>query len=210
MTPGKAEMNDVGERREVATKDMNEFFDCEFKEILLLVDYLSVRLDKGIVICLNGEIVNNKILETINRISRIASQSGSYRADDVAFLFKAKYSLNHLAYPASGLTIAYTYMFVEDESDSTKQPSNGNRYSRIGVAKDAFPRIVANARHFRHVTDRMSCWAAIITVIAAILLSIVSYGAQVITRFERRCCINQSRHGDVYAQRSGVKPLLTI
>ncbi|WP_198385333.1 autoinducer binding domain-containing protein, partial [Burkholderia ubonensis] len=26
----------------------------------------------------------------------------------------------------------------------------------------------------------------------------------------RRCCINQSRHGDVYAQRSGVKPLLTI
>ncbi|WP_232443372.1 hypothetical protein, partial [Burkholderia ubonensis] len=25
-----------------------------------------------------------------------------------------------------------------------------------------------------------------------------------------RCCINQSRHGDVYAQRSGVKPLLTI
>ncbi|WP_232443359.1 hypothetical protein, partial [Burkholderia ubonensis] len=34
--------------------------------------------------------------------------------------------------------------------------------------------------------------------------------AQRFDGFLGRCCINQSRHGDVYAQRSGVKPLLTI
>lgn len=203
MTPGKAEMNDVRERHEVATKDLNEFFDCEFKEVLLLVDYLSVRLDKGIVICRDGKIVNDKIHEIINRVSRIASQSGSYEAGDVAFLFKAKYSLNHLAYPASGLTVAYTYMFVEDENDPTRpskiSDANGNRYSRIAVAKDAFPRIVANARRFRHVTDHMSLWAITITVIAAILLSIVSYGAQVITRFEQDRVAHVKSIDDLYS-----------
>lgn len=143
-------MNDVQERHEVATKELNEFFDCEFKEILLLVDYLSVKLERGDVICQGGEIVNDKVRETIDRISRLANQSGSYDVEDVAFLFKAKCSLNHLAYPANGLTIAYTYMFVEDERSLMEKDEgpnfSGARYSRIGVAKDAFPRIVENAR----------------------------------------------------------------
>ncbi|TCW87447.1 hypothetical protein C5O80_05950 [Burkholderia sp. SRS-46] len=196
-------MNDVRERCEVASKELNEFFDCEFKEVLLLVDYLSVRLDKGDAICHNGIIVNEKIRETINRISRIASQSGSYDAEDVAFLFRAKCSLNHVAYPASGLTIAYTYMFVEDEKNSTEDHasmnSGGIRYSRIGVAKDAFPKIVANAQDFRRVTDKMSLWVVMITVISAILLSIVSYGAQVITRFEQDRVAHMKSTDDLYS-----------
>lgn len=43
MAHGKAEMNDVQEKYEVTTKDFSEFFDCELKEIFLLIDYLSVR-----------------------------------------------------------------------------------------------------------------------------------------------------------------------
>ncbi|WP_155636332.1 hypothetical protein [Burkholderia stagnalis] len=196
-------MNDVQEKREVATKELNEFFDCEFKEILLLVDYLSVRLEKGDVICQGGIIVNDKIRETIDRISRVASHSGPYCAEDIAFLFKAKCSLNHWAYPANGLTIAYTYMYVEDEKNSTEKHSGLNfseaRYSRIGVAKDAFPRIVENARHFRRVTDKMSLWVIAIAVISAILLSIVSYGAQVITRFEQDRVAHMKSIDDLYS-----------
>ncbi|WP_157634208.1 hypothetical protein [Burkholderia ubonensis] len=203
MAPGKAEMNDVRGRCEVATKELNEFFDCKFKEVLLLVDYLSVRLNKGGLICRNEVVVDNKIRETLNRISRIACQSGSYGAEDVAFLFKAKCLLNNLAYPASGETIAYTYIFVEHERRPTKKtlsPDFGaTRYSRIGVAKDAFPEVVVNARRFRYVTDQMSLWAAIITVIAAILLSIVSYGAQVITRFEQDRVAHMKSIDDLYS-----------
>ncbi|KVQ15109.1 hypothetical protein BGV71_07520 [Burkholderia ubonensis] len=196
-------MNDVQERREVATKELNEFFDCEFKEILLLVDYLSVRLEKGDAICQGGAIINDKIRETIDRISRLASQSGSYGAEDVSFIFKAKCLLNHLAYPANGLTIAYTYMYVEDESNSMEKHGglnfSGARYSRISVAKDAFPRIVANAQHFRRVTDQMSLWVVIITVISAILLSIVSYGAQAIARFEQDRVAHMKSIDDLYS-----------
>ncbi|KVT99705.1 hypothetical protein WM28_29040 [Burkholderia ubonensis] len=203
MTLRKAEMNDVQERHEVATKELNEFFDCEFKEILLLVDYLSVKLERGDVICQGGEIVNDKVRETIDRISRLANQSGSYDVEDVAFLFKAKCSLNHLAYPANGLTIAYTYMFVEDERSLMEKGAgpnfSGARYSRIGVAKDAFPRIVENARHFRRVTDKMSLWVVIITVIAAIILSIVSYGSQVVARFEQDRVAHMKSIDDVYS-----------
>ncbi|WP_157654160.1 hypothetical protein [Burkholderia ubonensis] len=195
-------MNDVQEKYEVTTKDFSEFFDCELKEILLLIDYLSVRSYKKNTICQGGKMINNEIGETIGRISRLFSRPGSYGAEDVAFLFRAKCLLNHLAYPASGITIAYTYMFVENEKNLTKpfltDPS-GTRYSKISAAKDAFPGVVAHARRFRRIKDQMSLWATLITVIAAIFVSVVSYGAQIITRFEQDRAAHIKSTGDLYS-----------
>ncbi|PCE30673.1 hypothetical protein BZL54_20090 [Burkholderia ubonensis subsp. mesacidophila] len=196
-------MNNVRDKNEVETKgELNELFDCEFKEILLLLDYLAGRADKDFTIPSNGTVTGKTTHEIIKEVWGRANRAGEYQEDDVAFLFETKNSLNRLAYPASGITIAYTYMFVEDEKilpGPFLTDPGGTRYSRIGVAKDAFPGAVAHARRFRRLKDQMSLWVTLITVIAAILLSIVAFGAQVISRFEQDRTANMKSIDDLYS-----------
>ncbi|KVP42732.1 hypothetical protein [Burkholderia ubonensis] len=177
-------MNDFRDKSEVVDKELSEFFDCEIKEILLLLDGLAGRSDK--LLCDAKK--ESGVQELIKKIWGLAIRPGPLTDENVEFLLKTKCQLNHLVRPASGMTIAYTYMFVEDEKilpgPFTTDPSV-TRYSRIRVAKDAFPGLVTHARRFRRIKDQMSWWASVITVVAAILLSIVSYGAQVVSRFEQ-------------------------
>ena len=95
----------------------------ELSEVFLLLDFISGRPDKRL------SDLDNKIAgwhnedkdklrsaEIIARVSRMrypAHAQNGERAKEAAFLLQAKDWLNWLAYPARGLTIAYTTMFSE-------------------------------------------------------------------------------------------------
>src|SRR5215471_13042777 len=90
----------------------------ELSEVFLLLDFISGRpdkrlsdLDNKIAGWHNGDKDKLRSAEIIARVSRMpypAHAQNGERAKEAAFLLQAKDWLNWLAYPARGLTIAYT------------------------------------------------------------------------------------------------------
>lgn len=107
------------------------------------------------------------------------------KAYDATLLFYVKDRLNSLAYPATGLTIAYTYIFVEEQrppQHSTKEERDSQ--TRASVAREAYPGLVGSARRFRWVHKLYTGVGVFVTLLAAILLWLVTYGVQITSRFE--------------------------
>jgi hypothetical protein len=107
------------------------------------------------------------------------------KAYDAALLFYVKDRLNSLAYPATGLSIAYTYIFVEEQRP-LKHLTAGerDRQTRASVAREAYPGLVGSARRFRWIHKWNTGVGVFVTVFAAILLWLVTYGVQITARFE--------------------------
>jgi hypothetical protein len=135
-------------------------------------------------------------IEVIRRICALryppqVNQSLSERADNSALLLCVKDKLNSIAHPANGLTIAYTYMFLEetarsrrDESNEQQPPVIVEKGTRATVAKAAYPGLVPSAKRFRCFHRNVARVGAAITVFSAILLWLVVYGVQLTSRFE--------------------------
>lgn len=135
-------------------------------------------------------------IEVIRRICALryppeVNQSLSERADNSALLLCVKDKLNSIAHPASGLTIAYTYMFLEETAQSKHDESTGQhstalveKGTRATVAKAAYPGLVPSAKRFRCFHRNVARVGAAITLFSAILLWLVVYGVQLTSRFE--------------------------
>jgi hypothetical protein len=179
----------------VAKETFDELvFKRELNEVYLLLDFISGRQDRH-VWDLDNKIPDpddtSKLLSPFDAIERVCllryPPSGSIRADarNAAFLLFVRDLLNSIAYPARGLTIAYTYIFTEDEGTigigaAHKTPAQ----SRISIAREAYPGLITSAKRFRRIKTTMTWFAITVTAIAALLLSIVTYGVQITARFE--------------------------
>ncbi|WP_157381668.1 hypothetical protein [Burkholderia ubonensis] len=96
------------------------------------------------------------------------------KAADAALLICVKDSLNSIAYPAKGMTIAYTEFFVA-KLDNRKN---------LSVAAEAYPELECRANAFRGRIRKIAFAAVILTGVAAIVLWLVVYGAQLAAKFE--------------------------
>ncbi|EEA02868.1 hypothetical protein BH160DRAFT_1876 [Burkholderia sp. H160] len=105
--------------------------------------------------------------------------------------------MNSVAYPACGLTITYTYIFLEEIKGAARQAAStvGSR-ARALVARTAYPGLVVSAKRFRRFHKFVAWAGAAITLLAAILLWLVVYGVQLTSRFEE----NQKTVADVTNQ----------
>ena len=144
-------------------------------------------------------------IEVIRRICALRyppepKQSLSERADNSALLLCVKDKLNSIANPANGLTIAYTYMFLEETTQSKRDKTQTfqskadqsieqnsavvAKGTRATVAKAAYPGLVQSAKRFRCFHRSVARVGAAITAFSAILLWLVVYGVQLTSRFE--------------------------
>lgn len=210
----------------------------DLNEALLLMDFISGRQDVHIWDIgdikypiraddpyrknyTDRESIETPTLPPIEVIRRICAlryppepkQSLSERSDNSALLLCMKDKLNSIANPANGLTIAYTYMFLEETAESKPDrrqtfQSRANqaidRHSaaviakgtRATVAKAAYPGLVQSAKRFRCFHRSVARVGALITAFAAILLWLVVYGVQLTSRFEE----DQKSTADVTSQ----------
>lgn len=171
-------------QNEQDSKIIERLIHCERSEVFLLLDYLSGRSDKllenGISVLAENAIPKNGAKaprQTIEEIYDLSEkpQNGAY----AALLLGLKDRLNYLAHPARGVTIAYTYIFVEERLFFRALTS-----PRIVLAKDAFPALVQHARFFHFINTLIIAMGIFFAAIAAGLFSTVTYGGQVISRFE--------------------------
>lgn len=176
-------------------------FKHELNEVYLMMDFLSGRADKSISSI--GEKIPDqanpgKKLTADQVISRIAGicypppNSTSGVDSDATFLLIVKDHLNTMIYPAKGLTIAYTIMFTEGRAWS--------QTSRVKIATDAFPSLIDNARYFRRWKSILSWLGLFVTVISALLLWQVTYGAQLVARFDETKKLEVAATERLYAE----------
>lgn len=126
--------------------------------------------------------------ETIKRICKLRyppTSPSTDKAYDATLLFYVKDRLNSLAYPATGLSIAYTYIFVEEQRpiQGMHDPDRETQ-TRASVAREAYPGLVGSARRFRWIHKFNTVIGVCVTVFAAVLLWLVTYGVQITARFE--------------------------
>ncbi|MCJ2045695.1 hypothetical protein MKK58_14325 [Methylobacterium sp. J-078] len=160
-------------------------FQQELNEVYLLLDFVSGRPDKHFA-DLNGKIADpahdgasmttSEVIQRVSSLRYPPDKPERENAQDAAFLLLVKDALNVLAYPARGMTIAYTTMFMEDPSEVAT--------NRVEAARTAYPSLYASATAFRKIKDRLAWLGLIVTVLSAILLWQVTYGAQLAARFD--------------------------
>ncbi|RDJ98073.1 hypothetical protein [Paraburkholderia lacunae] len=185
-------------------------FKRDLNEVHLLLDFISGRPDShiwdiGDVKFPDRSSGNGAVLTAYQVIERICElryppptgQNTPDKAENAALLLCVKDRLNAVAYPACGLTIAYTYVFLEEiEKSGRQEASSGRSRARALVARTAYPGLIVSATRFRRFHKTVA-WAGVaITLLAAILLWLVVYGVQLTSRFEE----DQKSAADVATQ----------
>lgn len=203
------------------TQPSNPFDELIFKRLLnevhLLIDFVSGRPDRhigGMDLNFPKPGAENETLNTFQTITYVCKlgyppdPDESHRAADAALLLLVKDKLASLAHPAKGLTIAYTYCFVEPMgslrgwferlvgrgTDSTVQQT------RVTVAREAYPALYLSARRFRDIHRLMICVSIFLTIFSAVLLWMVAYGVQITSRFEEDRIRNADAAKKIYEQ----------
>jgi hypothetical protein len=170
-------------------------FKRELNEVYLLLDFISGRPDKHVWALGNDtpdpddvrrSLTPFEVMQRICELSYPPTGTAELNAKNAAFLLYVRDRLNSLAYPARGLSIAYTYMFVGDDAPILirRKSSDEKVLSRVSIAVQAYPSLQRSARGLRFIKSCMTAAALIITIFAALVLSIVTYGVQVTSRFE--------------------------
>ena len=172
-------------------------FQQELNEVYLLLDFVSGQPDKHLsdldnkIVDLANPDAKLSSIEVIKRVSGLRYPAAPPAASNAAFLLTTKDWLNSIAYPARGLTIAYTIMFIEGDGSGLRRflrriaaATAGRRLeqptssSRVQMAQQAFPGLIDSAARFRSVKDVFAWGAIVSTVISAFLLWQVTYGVQ--------------------------------
>jgi hypothetical protein len=190
----------------VSETSFEEFvYRQHLNEVYLLLDFISGRPDKRL------SDLDNKIsdphsrnkhpmssAEIVARVTKMRHPPDPHareRAADAAFLLELKDRLNWLAYPARGLTIAYTTMFAEGGHTSAntiwnavtgkvgRQPSATAEPTRVEMAQLAFPGLVAIAGHFRLMKSLISVGGLVLSLVSAVLLWEATYGVRLAVHF---------------------------
>ncbi len=182
-------------------------FKRDLNEVHLLLDFISGRpntmlwdLDTRIPNPADGhDLTPHQVIEWVCRLRYPPQlqQSTEEKAFNSALLLYVKDKLNALAYPARGMTIAYTYIFLEETAPLRQgETKRVNAQTRASVARTAYPGLTISAKRFRRFHKTVAWAGGILTGLAAVLLWLVVYGVQITTRFEE----DQKRTVDVTSQ----------
>ncbi len=196
----------------------------ELNEVYLLLDFISGRPDKHLS-ALDGMVLDPKdgttklsasnVIERVSALRYPPAPPEAQKAQDAAFLLMLKDCLNCVAYPARGLTIAYTIMFTESQVSwlgrladrvTSRLPGARSRAAedakpnRVQLAQRAFPGLIASAASFREVKNGLAWLALVITVLSATFLWQVTYGAQLAARFDEAKRIESDATAKIYAE----------
>lgn len=167
-------------------------FGQDLAEVNLLLDFISGRRDKRLT-DLDNRFYNDanpkaylttaEIIRKVSELRYPPQKLSREKSEDAAFLLLLKDALNSISYPARGLTIAYTTMFMEEGkyiAEKNVQSATG----RLEAARAAYPDLRTNATKFRNAKRWLTRFTVLITLLASILLWQVSYGAQLAARFD--------------------------
>jgi hypothetical protein len=182
--------------RDIETFD-ELIFIRDLNEVHLLLDFISGRPESHIwnlevkiprpIALGGGDFTTFEIIERICQL-RYPPESPpntSSKAFDSAMLLYVKDKLNALAWPAKGMTIAYSYIFIEEMPDRQVSGDKGKKQqTRASVARTAYPGLVTGAHRFRCIRRWVSRFGVFLTFFAAYLLWLAVYGAQITARFE--------------------------
>ncbi|WP_156634179.1 hypothetical protein [Methylobacterium sp. Leaf113] len=167
-------------------------FGQDLAEVTLLLDFISGRRDIKLAE-LDGRFYNDAnpkvaltTAEVIRKVSELKyppQKPPREKSEDAAFLLLLKDALNSIAYPARGLTIAYTTMFME-EGKYAAEKDGQSATGRLEAARTAYPDLRMNATKFRNAKRWLTRFTVLITLLASIFLWQVSYGAQLAARFD--------------------------
>lgn len=207
----------------------NPFDELIFKrllsEVLLLIDFVSGHPDRhigGMDFAFRKPGDEKKTLdafETITYVCKLGYPPGAdelHRAADAALLLLVKDKLTSLAYPAKGVSIAYTYCFVEPMGSLgdwfKRLVGRGNDstvlQTQATVAREAYPALYRSARRFRGIHRLMIFVSILLTTLSAALLWMVAYGVQITSRFEEDRLKNAVVERQIYERISAQDALL--
>lgn len=161
-------------------------FKRNLDEVFLLLDFISGRPEKQLSTLTVPNLDGPEALNAQQVVKQLAgirypappTRAETDRAKDASFLLLAKDRLAALAYPARGLTIAYTALFSRAEErelggwfwtrwlrgKSTKSPSASHDGSRSSLAESAFPGLTAQVRNFNALYIAL-IWATLIWLV---------------------------------------------
>jgi hypothetical protein len=164
-----------------------EIFQRDLSKVHLLLDFISGRADKSLADLKDVDICDRDgksvaltapcVVEEICKITYPPLGGTEAKARQAAFLVIVTDRLNHLAYPARDLTIAFTLMFsgVRTSFDTTsifsrlrdffalvfssRQRAKPPPPAAISTARNAHPEFEARAADFRTWYDRLPMYA---------------------------------------------------
>jgi len=171
-------------------------FDQNLDEVHLLIDFISGRSNRSLAsLTVPGPQTSSDAMTSREIIQAIANMcfppkgSDAVNAENAALLLLAKDVLSQLAEPATGLTIAYTAMFVDAEVKTcpnriwnwTSDLFNSRRAQRrvtrsylpdqrVDLAARAFPVLQDHAHRFRRWRDGLAWFS-----VGWLLLTAVAY-----------------------------------
>ncbi len=195
-----------------AADDLSEVIHrCMLNEVFLLLDFISGRSDSTLA-GLGGMVdparpdramTATEALTALNHIRYPPPDSENDRARDATILIQAKDRLNNLARPATGLSVAYTTMFVggafAGDGWGSRVSAAARRSKRLGwlfgsswaepatrstLAAHAFPSLVASALRFRTFVFCIMICALLITVFSVWVSFQVALGRSLMLRFD--------------------------
>jgi hypothetical protein len=169
-------------------------FERDLNEVHLLIDFISGRPDRHVweldvdIPELNQDGKKLSAFDLIEEVCLLRYppqlDNPAERARDATMLLYAKDKLNTLAYPAKGLTIAYTYMFVAEQKALWFLRDTSPEQTRGSVARVAYPGLYPSAKRYRYIHRTFTYLGVVITICAALMLWYVTYGIQITSRFE--------------------------
>lgn len=128
----------------------------ELSEVHLLLDHLSASPTKALPDDAPNGDGETAWLRDICEVKWPPEKSDEGKADDAALLIRSKDRLNRLAHPASGSSIAFTLLVVQEDNEPARARGPQGSPSRASMARLAYPGFVRKAQVFRQTIFWMS------------------------------------------------------
>jgi hypothetical protein len=182
-------------------------FKRNLDEVFLLLDFISGRPEKQLSTLKVPDLTGGPDLAAQQVVTQLAGirypappgRPASERAADASFLLLAKDRLAALAYPARGLTIAYTALFARTEVGGTTEhfwtrwlPGKHDAPtdalpdgSRSSLAESAFPGLSAQVRSFNILYTALICFTFISLMISTFAYWDVAIGRSTLQRIDQ-------------------------
>jgi hypothetical protein len=165
-----------------------EYVRRELSEVYLLMDHLAGQRDKSLEAALAppGPLTCIKDRDiTLRELCAIHWPPGGDErpADTLSLVLTAKDRLSHAAYPATGLSIAFSYLSTYQETDGGGD-KHGLPSSIFQFAKDAFPGLERKRNELAKTVRRLK-WALLVALLATCSVTVdLAVGQRVLADFK--------------------------
>jgi hypothetical protein len=198
---------EVGDQAPNTTTDENLLEELIFKqdlnEVHLLIDFVTGRADRSLSTLSMPDpgnpaktLTSGEVIKAIAEMRYPPKGTDAVNARNAAILLVAKDQLSALATPATGLTIAYTRLFIGEEAGvpfwsafrrRAEPGRNRERHHdiRIDLAQRSFPSLQAHAGKFRRWRDRLALFSLFWLILTALAYWDAGLGRTALERLDQ-------------------------